>query len=119
MTCTQCSGSGTWMVISTTFHAGVRTDEPLAVKECQLCDVTGEQRRTWPFSNGMEFAGWVKNNCSVCAKSYDNDARKWRCDIERALGEAYLGNGTMPIALARRAELDGLHAGDCKEKELK
>ena len=116
MTCTQCSGSGTWITGSSKLMDGEWKFTPNAAPQCPLCDGTGEQRRIWPFSSGMEFAGWTKDNCHKCALSYDGDDRGWRCDIERALANAYVGHGTMPIDIARRAGLDGMHAGDCKEK---
>ena len=119
MTCTQCLGSGTWLTSKSTHSANRLIVEPFAVKQCPLCDGTGEQRRIWPFSSGREFADWTKDNCHKCSLSYDDDVSEWRCYIERMLAHGYVSGGTIPIDIARRAGLDGMHAGDCKEKELK
>lgn len=55
-----------------------------------------------PFSNGIQFAEWQFRNCDQCSKRYDEDTRNHFCDIERALSEAYVGDGTVSESIGTR-----------------
>lgn len=73
-----------------------------------------------PFSNGTEHLDWCVANCELCAKSYDHEARDWRCDLERAIDEGNCIDGTIPMAIAERIGVVAEpfpHLGPCKEKQ--
>lgn len=68
-----------------------------------------------PFPNGTSHAIWRDENCDRCAKGYDEDARTWRCPLERAIDEGAIGDGTMDRELAVRAGLHGVLVRGCPE----
>lgn len=116
MTCSQCNSTGISIPSVTTFRDGqtVRAYEPEHAYTCKLCDGTADQKRQWPFSCGTEAMDWKDRNCDSCLKGYDDQARSWRCDIEEALDEGAIGNGTVPIDIYRRMGID-LRNGRCTE----
>lgn len=69
--------------------------------------------RVSPFHCGTQFGDWTSRNCDTCTKGIyavtGKDAPTWaevpedrRCAIEYALGEAYIGDGTISAEIARR-----------------
>ncbi len=63
------------------------------------------------FSNGTEFRMWEARNCDRCLKRYDDEARDWRCPIERAIGESMWDeDGAMDREMAARGGM--LKPGD-------
>ena len=72
-----------------------------------------------PFSNGSQYADWQARNCNRCAK-YNPERYDGACDIDGALGIAYIGTGTVPDDIARRmGYLDNQDAftWDCPERQ--
>jgi len=63
-----------------------------------------------PFSNGTEFMNFREINCWKCKKDYDERIMKQGinilCDIEQALSEASVGDGTISDDIAKRVGLD-------------
>ncbi len=57
------------------------------------------------FSNGSQFNDWSASNCLRCTKWSGWDELP-TCDIDMALGEAYLGDGTVSQEIATRAGYD-------------
>lgn len=58
-----------------------------------------------PFSSGSEFSFWVSRNCATCRKY---NAAEWNpgdCEIDKALGLAYMGDGRVSEEIAKRAGL--------------
>lgn len=108
MPCSQCCSTGTWTPSTTTFQGGqkVVTHYHSQARSCPLCDGTGEQRRAYAFSSGSQFMDWHEENCVGCAKGYDENRRVWRCELEAAIDEASIGDGTVPIEAYRRLALD-------------
>ena len=117
MTCSQCGSTGIVVPSVTSFRGGaepVRTYYPEQARTCPLCDGTGDQIRQWPFSCGTEAMDWKDRNCDRCLKGYDENAREWRCDLERSIDEGAIGNGTVPLGTYRRMGID-LGQGRCTE----
>jgi hypothetical protein len=57
---------------------------------------------TRPFHCGSQFHDWKAHNCDRCAKGYDYKATDWRCDLERKIDEAAMGDGSMPDDVSKR-----------------
>ena len=57
-----------------------------------------------PFSNGSQFMDWLSANCDRC-KKYNEDVDK-TCDIEYALGMAYVNDGKITDEMAKRCGAD-------------
>ena len=76
-----------------------------------------------PFSNGTEFMIFREMNCWKCKKDYDERTMKHGintlCDIEQALSEASVGDGTISDYIAKRAGLDKDWDGKCLEFEAR
>lgn len=53
------------------------------------------EKRERPFSCGTQFADWVSANCDRCTHSK-------KCDIVNALSEAFWGDGSVSIEIAKR-----------------
>lgn len=79
-----------------------------------------------PFGCGSQYRDWRSRNCYRCVKSYENTNPEPKdgmgpCDIDNAIGLAYLGSGTVPAKIAERmgfkSSLD--YGWDCPERELK
>lgn len=68
-----------------------------------------------PFSNGSEFREWTDRNCHGCARFTAPPS----CELERALALGYIGDGTIPLAIAIRLGCDttwlGYPATPCPE----
>lgn len=67
-----------------------------------------------PFSNGTEYHVWLESNCCKCEK-YAPDAMSVEdgaCEIELALSDACLGDGTIETSIYERM---GQKAGKCTE----
>lgn len=92
-----------------------------AIETCPICGLTLaacealaaqwaaedglEDGRTWPFTNGADFADWTEANCNSCALRSVVDA-VFPCDIERELVEALFNEDAgIPREIARRAHL--------------
>lgn len=65
--------------------------------------------RTRPFSCGSQYSDWTAYNCWSCEKNYDEDQRKYRCDIEEALGLAEIDDGYIFNNTAERMGFTGIH----------
>jgi len=48
-----------------------------------------------PFHCGSQFADWIDKNCEHCKKAGS-------CDIQDALGQAYMGDGAVTKEIAER-----------------
>ena len=73
-----------------------------------------------PFSSGSQFQDWVGANCDRCTKGAHRlgaDALP-DCEIELALGEAYIGDGNITDEIAARLGCgSGLYCWQCTEWE--
>lgn len=77
----------------------------------------GEIRRVWPFSCGTQRAEWIARNCCDCTKYDGDDIRRSACDIDKALGEAFMTNGSVSEEIARRMGYsEGLNMWVCPER---
>lgn len=67
--------------------------------------MTGEtaviDERVRPFSSGGQFSNWSSSNCDRCINGGDRQLLP-TCEIELAIGEAYLGDGTVSVEVARQ-----------------
>jgi len=84
------------------------------------------EKRVHTFSNGTEYGGWESHNCHNCWKwsghrsdtpprsGDDVSIRRFNCTIDKALGEAYWGDGKVKESIAKRMGLPGY---DCTERE--
>ena len=61
-----------------------------------------ETERHTPFYCGSQRMDWKCYNCDFCTKRYDEAKTAWRCDLERKIDEAYMGDGTFDAATAKR-----------------
>lgn len=83
-----------------------------------------EGERVRPFSCGTQYADWQESNCERCAKGVDWDAPfpDSKCDLERALSRASVGDGTISADVARRIALPlaapGPYVWPCGELEV-
>jgi hypothetical protein len=69
-----------------------------------------------PFYCGSQFGDWIDRNCSRCSK-YDPDEATGECEIDDALGMAYLGDGEISEEIARRMGYDeAVYSWDCPER---
>jgi hypothetical protein len=76
-----------------------------------------------PFYCGTQYADWETWNCENCRKQgryADADKTDWRwsCELQRALGEAYLGDGSVSEDVARSIGYIGneaRHNWECPE----
>jgi hypothetical protein len=72
------------------------------------------------FSSGSQYVDWLRRNCGVCIKANDGTPWDWCdtwCDIEKALSEAAVGDGTVLQRIAERAGYTkGAYTWDCLEK---
>lgn len=55
-----------------------------------------------PFYCGTQALDWKSRNCDNCQKQCDTEINAWRCDIERAIYEAQLGDGSVSEEIAHR-----------------
>lgn len=79
--------------------------------------MTPDPNRMSPFSNGSEFISWKAENCDDCVKRYDDESRKWRCDLEYAIDAACVGDGTITTEIADRIGRNDLWmASPCRER---
>ena len=70
--------------------------------------------RITPFANGSEYLSWLEGNCYKCEK-YAPDAMSVEdgaCEIELALGEGSIGDGTIERTIFDRM---GKSSGKCCE----
>lgn len=54
------------------------------------------------FYCGSQRGDWKCFNCDSCKKGYDEKESEWRCDLERKIDEAYIGDGYFDAATAKR-----------------
>lgn len=52
------------------------------------------------FSNGTEAECWMNENCDKCIKHSQEELG--HCEIEDAIAEGWIGNGTIPLHIAKR-----------------
>lgn len=74
-----------------------------------------------PFSNGAQFGDWCARNCNRCAK-YNADQFDGKCEIDGAIGMAFIGDGSVDGAIAERmgyTEHTDEYTWDCPERELR
>ena len=77
------------------------------------------RRRVYPFHCGSQFADWLGRNCDGCVK-YDPEEATGECEIDEALGVAFLGDGSVSVEIGRRMGAIGNELAltwDCPEKE--
>ena len=71
-----------------------------------------------PFSNGSQFSDWVERNCHDGCLYYNHDDPA--CELDIALGLAYLGEGNIPPDIAERLGCNDTALGypkpECPEK---
>jgi hypothetical protein len=70
-----------------------------------------------PFHAGSQYADWTARNCWGCAL-YDPDTFNGACEIDGALGIAYLEHGKVPRGIAERMgyfKNEGAYTWDCPE----
>jgi len=75
-----------------------------------------------PFDSGSQFADWQARNCERCVKWDENDADPEKCDLDYAIGSAYIGDGEVPVEIARRIgrrEGEARYTWDCPERVLR
>lgn len=78
-----------------------------------------------PFSNGSQYGDWQDRNCTGCWKSStnrdpDKPFHRFNCQIDKALGEAYWGDGQVSDEIANRMGLDPkseAYTWQCPERE--
>lgn len=68
-----------------------------------------KDERVTPFSNGDEFGSWDSANCAKCKKGYVNNGDKYVCELDEAVGLAYVGDGKITTEQAKRI---GRESGD-------
>ncbi len=72
-----------------------------------------------PFSSGTQFGAWRERNCEGC-KLYNEDVFDGQCQIDEALGLAYMGGGTVTAEIAQRMGYEDVVPGpwtwDCPER---
>lgn len=75
--------------------------------------VIEDPTRVRPFHCGTQMADWTCSNCDRCTKQSDPEASfdKMSCEIERAIGEAYMSDGTVSQEMAKRMGYDGSPTG--------
>jgi hypothetical protein len=54
-----------------------------------------------PFYCGSQRLDWKCYNCDFCTKRY-SERHAWRCDLEKLIDEAYMGDGSMCAETAKR-----------------
>lgn len=78
--------------------------------------------RVYPFHCGSQFADWQDRNCQRCAK-YNPDTYTGDCDLDEALFEAQMGDGSMAPEMATRLgytdETRDAYGWDCPERDLR
>lgn len=59
-----------------------------------------------PFYCGSQRMDWKCFNCDFCTKRYDDSSPQsvsaWRCDLEKLIDEAYMGDGSVSAETAKR-----------------
>ncbi len=74
--------------------------------------------RIGPFSCGSHFVDWKWRNCDRCTLRW-TEGQGWKCEIEAALDNAYIDDGTVTQEIGKRLRFDGRWvAEDCKERVL-
>lgn len=58
--------------------------------------------RIQPFDSGTQFGDWIERNCANCWKDRREDGKVYKCQIQKALDIAYIGDGLIPLAMAKR-----------------
>jgi len=69
--------------------------------------------RTIPFANGSQYMDWYWHNCDKCLKAWTKEAG-FRCEIDKALGEASITDGTISAEIAERMGSDLVIGADGK-----
>ena len=64
-----------------------------------------------PFASGYDYGCWRVQNCHGCAK-YNPDVYDGGCEIDLALGIAYVGSGEVAVQIWQRMG----EGGACLEK---
>ena len=81
--------------------------------------MSSPEKKTRPFFCGTQVADWKCRNCYECAKGYADDAAKWNCDLELALDESFMCDGTLSDEHAKRMGACGKYNWDCPERTEK
>jgi hypothetical protein len=83
-----------------------------------------QEERCTPFYCGSQSADWETVNCDNChMRGFYRDQEgqrdfEWRCDIQRAFNEAYMGDGTVSAEIGKRMGADenvASHGWRCPE----
>lgn len=85
-----------------------------------------EDNEVRPFSCGSQYGDWRDRNCWRCVKSYEKTEPRPNdgmgpCEMDNALGLAYLGTGRVSKEIAKRIGYkheDSFYGWDCPEREL-
>ena len=75
-----------------------------------------------PFATGSQYGAWKGRNCHRCAK-YNEDKYDGACEIDGALGLAYIGHGHVAADIAERMGCVLIqpepYTWDCPEREAR
>lgn len=85
-----------------------------------------QEAQVRPFCNGSQYGDWRDRNCFRCVKSYERMEPKptdgmGPCEIDNAVGLAYIGSGSVTPAIAKRMGWNHdkpFYGWDCPEREL-
>ena len=90
----------------------------------KLQQVKPQEKQVRPFSNGSQYGDWRMRNCDHCAKSWDNmkpqsDDGKGPCEIDNAIGTAYIGSGSVDESIGKRMGYENplYYSWECPERE--
>ncbi len=76
--------------------------------------------KIYAFSNGTQYTSWMDRNCISCQKwCYESTARS-KCDIDKALADAYCSDGSIAESIAHRMgwfDHRGHYTWTCPEKK--
>ena len=75
--------------------------------------------RVRPFSTGDEYICWDGHNCSHCWNSAGQEAKNFRCSLEKNIWLASMGDGQISRKVADRLGANGGNsiAWNCPEKQ--
>jgi hypothetical protein len=68
-----------------------------------------------PFYSGSHKADWHEYNCNTCTRGYGGNPENWHCELERALDDAYMGDGTVSAEIGARLAIESGSIWRCPE----
>lgn len=75
--------------------------------------------KIYAFSNGTQYTSWMDRNCVSCQKWCYESAARSKCDIDKALADAYCSDGSISKEIAHRMgrlDNDGKFWWHCPER---